>query len=95
MCWKTKIYNICYECNVEWNHKDITTPCWYQEQASRTGKPCTRITQREDAPVNYENCETCKVCRKAEEVVQQKIHRLKPLHLATVNGERVVVEDIW
>lgn len=80
MCWQYPSTNVCYECNGEWNNRVVTIPCRYQEQAGPTGQQCTRRTQLGHVFVDNETCETCKSCRQAEEIVQQRIHRLVPLY---------------
>ena len=80
MCWVYPSSQVCYECNTEWNYKVVTIPCRYQELAGPTDEQCTRRTPLAHVFIDYDNCEACKSARQAEEIVQQRIHRLIPLY---------------
>ncbi|RYP76820.1 hypothetical protein DL771_001556 [Monosporascus sp. 5C6A] len=94
MCWLSHPYNICYECNDEWNHRDVRTPCWTRERAEVTDEPCTRITYIGDIVIDYETCERCKASRKAEEAVQQHIYRQSPLYFS-ITRKGAIRQSYW
>ncbi|RYO80807.1 hypothetical protein DL764_009847 [Monosporascus ibericus] len=94
MCWLSHPYNICYECNDAWNHRDVKTPCWTQERADVTDKPCSRITDIGDVVIDYETCERCKTSRKAEEAVQQHVYRQSPLYF-NITHKGAIRQSYW
>ncbi|CAJ2510587.1 Uu.00g062120.m01.CDS01 [Anthostomella pinea] len=68
MCWCMTSANHCYECNKEFNQRQLLTPCGYVEN----GRGCRGTG---------ETCEACTSARAAEEECQKTIYRQRPLNL--------------
>ncbi|KAI5864130.1 hypothetical protein GGS23DRAFT_595777 [Durotheca rogersii] len=75
MCWENEQWFHCYECQKEWGHQQVHTPCF----AVENGVPCPGVTKRPPVVADHENCQECKDARKAEEICQQHVHHSKPL----------------
>lgn len=89
MCHKfLKVYH-CYECQNEYHEEEVLLPCFNVSN----DLPCDKVTTKHTA-INHETCQTCQDARRAEEICQQQIYRMKPLYFNT-QKRKDIREAYW
>ncbi|KAI1084272.1 hypothetical protein F5B20DRAFT_593391 [Whalleya microplaca] len=76
MCKSLDEWYQCYECQKKFNYKKLSIPCFQVEN----GQACRGIKQLEPVIQVWENCDSCKAARTAEEISTRRVHRQEPMY---------------
>ncbi|XXG97982.1 hypothetical protein Hte_004298 [Hypoxylon texense] len=90
MCQQWEMVLHCYECQKEYYRGPQRMPCADVDG----GKPCRELVGGGQVLTNSETCNRCQEMRKAEEICQQKIYRMKPLYY-NLEKKRAIYESYW
>ncbi|KAI1324393.1 hypothetical protein F5Y16DRAFT_402456 [Xylariaceae sp. FL0255] len=85
MCWTYQSFNHCPICNVDWDHRDRTTPCF----ASQNGYQCTSKPQDRPKVDNWEPCAECIRVQRVEEECQVMVHNGGAVTVAVRDRKRM------
>ncbi|KAI1770538.1 hypothetical protein F4818DRAFT_446152 [Hypoxylon cercidicola] len=88
MCHEQQMILHCFECQKEYYRGPRRTPC----PDVKNGGPCPKLVDGGQVYTNGETCINCQDMRKAEEVCQQMVYRMKPLYF-NLENKRAIYES--